>query len=93
MNLMYLQEEDITVSDLSNNRTCLGRGDMVLFVTFKGLDEVRIANPISKLRKWRLLEEVICLELNGTSRISIHISLSQTPKHCVDWLPEGKGGD
>lgn len=49
---------------------------MILFVTLKGLSEVRLINPTSKLRKWRLHEEVICTELaNGSGGILMHISL------------------
>lgn len=67
---------------------------MISFVTLKGFSEVRIINPISSLRKWKLHEEVICVDLaNGPGGILIHISLKQTPEKYVDWLPEGKGRD
>lgn len=42
---------------------------------------MRIINSISKLRKWRFHEEVICMELaDDSGGILIHISLIPTPE-------------
>lgn len=41
----------------------LREADMVSLVAFKGFGEVRIVNPISKLRKWRPYKARICTEL------------------------------